>query len=112
MDHRITSRARQLREAQTTAEAVLWQHLRSRQLNGRKWRRQEPIDRYIVDFLCPELRLIVEVDGDVHIFQEEEDHIRQTYLENQGFRVVRFSNEDILKNIESVLSKLYEISSK
>ena len=104
------SSERMLRKTQTRAEAVLWQRLRSRQLNGRKWRRQQPIDNFIVDFFCAELRLVVEVDGDVHAFQEERDKARQVYLESQGLNVMRFTNDDVLTNLEGVLARLWELS--
>ena len=109
-DH-ASGRARALRRTQTTAESVLWRHLRNRQLNGRKWRRQQPIDQYVVDFFCAELRLVVEVDGDVHAFTERRDAAREAYLKGQGLQVARFTNDDVLKNLEGVLTRLWELSS-
>ena len=104
------SQARDLRKAQTPAEQTLWYRLRGRQLNGRKWRRQQVIEPYIVDFFCAEVRLVVEVDGDVHAFQEERDIRRQAYLESQGLKVVRFTNNDVMKNLEGVLTRLWELT--
>ena len=102
-------RAKELRIAQTPAESKLWSNIRDRQLNGRKWRGQQVIDYYIVDFYCSELRLVVEIDGDVHVFQEEKDKIRQAYLENLGLRVIRFTNNDVMDNLEGVLTVLWDM---
>jgi very-short-patch-repair endonuclease len=68
--------ARQMRTAQTPAEEMIWQRLRRKQIGGLRFRRQHPIDRFIVDFYCSELRLIIEVDGDIHEYTREEDAIR------------------------------------
>ena len=100
------SQSRTLRKNSTKAENVLWYHLRDNRLNGRKFRRQHTIGPFIVDFYCKELSLIVEVDGDVHAFQEARDAIREAYLEAQGYRVVRFANLDILRNLRGVLEML------
>ena len=81
--------ARQMRHQPTAAEDKLWQTLR-RQSFGVNFRRQHTIDRFIIDFFCPAARLIVEVDGDIHDYTQEEDAIRQEFLETQGFRVIRF----------------------
>jgi len=102
--------ARKLRKEQTRAEAILWQRLRDRQVTGQKWRRQAPIDNYVVDFLCSELRIIVELDGDAHADRQESDVMRQAYLENQGFRVIRFLNEEVLRNLDGVLETLCRLS--
>ncbi len=107
---RPTSRARQLRETQTPAEQLLWRELRNRQVCGCKWRRQQPIDNYIVDFFCPELRFVIELDGDIHAIRKEQDRTRQKYLEDQGLRVIRFANNDIRLNIEGVLNVIWQIS--
>ncbi|HUV04992.1 MAG TPA: endonuclease domain-containing protein [Armatimonadota bacterium] len=104
------NRARRLRRAPTTAEKILWRHLRNERLNERKWRRQQPIDQYIVDFFCPELRLVVELDGGIHAFQERRDEARQAYLEAQGLKIVRFTNEDVLGNLEGVLTTLWHLT--
>lgn len=109
MSKNPTQLSRKLRRDQTPAERIVWSKLRGRQINGRKWRRQQPIDQYVVDFLCPELKLIVEIDGDVHAFQETRDEKRQAYLETQGFRVVRFTNNDIIKNLDGVLAVIWEL---
>ncbi|MDF5718629.1 MAG: DUF559 domain-containing protein, partial [Rhizonema sp. NSF051] len=97
--------ARQMRREPTPAEQKLWQMLRNKQL-GFKFRRQHAIDRFIVDFYCGEAQLIVEVDGAVHQYTQQEDAIRQEFLESIGLRVVRFRNEDVLGSIDGVLEKI------
>ena len=105
-------RAGSMRRRSTEAERVLWQRLRARQINSRKWRRQQAIDQYVVDFLCYELRLIVEIDGDVHPFQEREDVARQSYLEAQGFQVLRFTNDDVLTNLDGLLRVIWDLTKR
>nr|WP_210281296.1 DUF559 domain-containing protein [Methylobacterium fujisawaense] len=92
-----TPRARSLRRTQTSAEAKLWRILRNRALNGWKFRRQHPIDRYIVDFACIEAKLIVEVDGATHSTDAElvRDAMRTEILESFGFALLRIPNADI-----------------
>ena len=98
--HFLTSRSRGLRHNSTDAERKLWNILRSRQNNGLKFRRQADIDGYIVDFLCPSKRLIIEVDGGQHTV--ERDARRTAHLESQGFRVIRFWNNDVPENLDGV----------
>src|SRR5215472_13417938 len=87
----LVVRARELRAAATWSEELLWGQLRDRRFRGVKFRRQVVIGRFIADFLAPQYRLIVEVDGDVHVDQQERDEARQQYLEARGYRVLRFS---------------------
>lgn len=105
---RFKVRARQLRTAQTSAEAKLWRALRARQLARWKFRRQHPIDRYIVDFVTLDGKLIVEVDGVTHDNDAERarDVIRTGVLERCGFHVVRVSNTDVYENLEGVLEMI------
>ena len=98
--HFLTSRSRALRKNATDAEQKLWSVLRSRQRSGFKFRKQVEIDGYIVDFLCAERRLIIEVDGGQHT--PERDARRTSYLESQGFRLIRFWNNDVLQNLDGV----------
>jgi very-short-patch-repair endonuclease len=102
---RFKARARRLRESQTSAEAKLWQALRNRQLARWKFRRQHPIDRYIVDFVTLDGKLIVEVDGVMHSTSSEieRDRTRTEVLEACGFLVIRVSNSDVYENLEGVL---------
>ena len=101
-----TKRARELRKDQTDAERLLWKQLRSRQLNGFKFRRQVPIGPYIVDFLCMSLKLIVEVDGSQHMSNLQYDNSRTQYLESHGFHVARYWNNEVLSRTDSVLEAL------
>ncbi len=105
---RFKARARSLRASQTSAEAKLWQALRNRRLARWKFRRQHPIDRYIVDFVTFEGKLIVEVDGVTHSTSSEikRDKTRTEALEACGFLVVRVSNIDVYENLEGVLEMI------
>jgi very-short-patch-repair endonuclease len=98
--------ARQMRKEPTEAEELLWQCLRNRQLLGFKFRRQHSVERFIVDFYCAEAGLVIEVDGPVHQYQKEEDFIRQTFIESQGLRLLRFSNEDVLNKLDTVIQQI------
>lgn len=92
----------------TDAEQRIWRHLRLRQIDGHKFRRQHPIGHYIADFVCIERKLIVEVDGGQHADQLEYDAARTASLESNGYRVLRFWNNDVLGNIEGVLTQILE----
>jgi very-short-patch-repair endonuclease len=96
--------ARRLRRDQTDAERVLWFRLRDRRLNGLKFKRQVPIDKYIVDFCCAEAWLIVELDGGQHAMRDETN--RTAVLEAMGYLVLRFWNNDVLQNTEGVLEEI------
>jgi very-short-patch-repair endonuclease len=100
--------ARELRNNATNAERLLWQRLRRRQLNGFKFRRQRPIGRYICDFVCLEAAIVVELDGSQHVTQEPYDANRYTLLRSNGFRVLRFWNNDVLLHTDSVVETIYE----
>jgi len=99
----MKERARSLRKRQTDAERLLWFKLRSRQLAGYKFRRQQTMGVYIVDFICLEAKLIIELDGGQHGTQLEYDAKRSGYLNRLGFKVLRFWNNDVLQNTDSVL---------
>ena len=94
--------ARSLRREMTEAEKLLWRHLRLKQFAGHKFRRQHPIGNYIVDFVCLEAALILEVDGGQHADHSDRDAIRTQWLETKDFRVMRFWNNEVLNNIEGV----------
>ncbi len=94
--------ARRLRQYPTDAEQRLWSRLRQRQIEGARFRRQAPIGPYVVDFVCFGARLVIEVDGGQHAQQQDRDAQRTTWLEAQGFRVLRFWNHEVLGNIEGV----------
>jgi very-short-patch-repair endonuclease len=95
--------ARRLRRDQTDAERKLWFRLRDRRLNGLKFRRQVPIDRYVVDFCCESAHLIVELDGGQHAERSAEDAARTAPLEARGYLVLRFWNNEVLQNMDGVL---------
>ena len=97
-----TKRAKILRKNSTGAKRKLWQHLRRYQANDCKFSHQQPIGPYIVDFVCFEKRLIIEVDGGQHIQQVEDDNARTQWLRSQGFQVLRFWNNQVLKEIGGV----------
>ncbi|MDH4562471.1 endonuclease domain-containing protein [Pseudomonas sp. BN411] len=97
--------ARQLRAGQTEAERLLWQRLRSRQLLGLKFRRQRPLGRYVVDFICFERMLIVELDGGQHL-ESDRDQARDDWLRSKGFRVLRFWNHDVFLQTEPVMEAI------
>ncbi len=100
--------ARTLRRNQTDAERKLWSRIRNRQLLGFKFRRQFPIAPYIVDFVCAEARLIVELDGSQHRTAQEYDRKRSEYLMQCGYRVIRFWDNDALLATDAVLEKILE----
>jgi very-short-patch-repair endonuclease len=99
-----TTFARRLRRNQTDAERVLWFRLRDRRLNGLKFKRQVPVDKYIVDFLCTEARLIIELDGGQHATRDETN--RTAVLEAMGYVVLRFWTNDVLSNTDGVLEEI------
>ena len=105
-------RAKELRREMTPAEKILWKHLKANRLNGLHFRRQQVVHGYYPDFYCHQHELIVEVDGDIHDLQQEYDAKREEYLKSLGFRIIRFRNEEIAKNLKSVLQKIVEACKK
>ena len=104
MNRLISPNAKRLRQNMTDAERALWFELRGRRLQGYKFKRQWTLGPCIVDFCCWEARLIVEVDGGQH--SPERDRTRTAWLEAQGYRVLRFWNNDVLQNLEGVLAAI------
>lgn len=104
----LTQLAKNLRINQTDAEKSLWNHLKSKQLASTKFRRQQPIGNYIVDFVSLDKKLVIELDGGQHSINAPEDQERNKWLAGQGFKVLRFWNNDVLKNIENVLESIME----
>jgi very-short-patch-repair endonuclease len=102
----LKPKVRKMRREPTPGEDALWQRLRNRQVEGYKFRRQHPIDHFVANFCCPERKLVVEVDGGVHDNREVEDQVRSRFLENLGFRVMRFSNERVLSACDSVVAEI------
>ena len=107
-----TKNARHLRNNLTDAERCLWQKLKQRQIAGVKFRRQQPIGPFIVDFACFERRVIVEVDGGQHAEQLHRDEQRTRWLGAQGYRVLRFWNNDVLGNNEAVVQAVFDVVEK
>ena len=87
----------------------LWKYLRDRRLQGLKFRRQEPIGKYIVDFICYEKKLIIECDGGQHKLQAAKDELRDKWLKEQGYKVLRFWDNEVLQNIEGVLEAIIQV---
>ena len=105
---KMRSRARALRRNSTDAERVIWNALRAHRLNGASFRRQTPIGPYVVDFVCPMANLVVELDGGQH-FEDakiKQDSRRDAFLALKGFRVLRFSNHDVMTNRQGVLETI------
>jgi len=102
----LTGVAKRLRHEMTNAERVLWGEVRAHRLSGFKFKRQEPLGVYVVDFVCYEARLIIELDGGHHANQQEADAERTLWLESSGFRVIRFWNNDVLSNIAEVMQEI------
>ncbi len=105
-DPELKNRARQLRKNSSHSEVLLWQRLKGKQMKGYAFYRQRPLDRYIVDFFCPELMLAIEIDGLSHLFRGEIDQERQARLESLGVRFLRFGDLEIKRNINEVLNLL------
>jgi very-short-patch-repair endonuclease len=102
----IQQRARELRRAQTPAEQKLWARLRHKQLYGLRFRRQHPIERFIVDFCCVARKLVVEIDGHSHALQAEYDEDRTAWLEERGYKIIRFTNEQVNHQLDAVLDEI------
>ena len=107
---KLKHRSRELRNNMTDAERKLWSKVRRKQIMGRQFYRQKPVGNYIVDFYCPSAKLIIEVDGGQHFQKEQQDYdrVRDEFLMGLGFKVLRFSNLDVLKNIEGVVEMIEE----
>jgi len=102
-------RAKELRRDMTPAEKILWQELRANKL-GVHFRRQQVIAGFIVDFYCHKAALVIEVDGDIHDLQQEEDARREKVLREMGLRVVRFRNEEVMKDLSAVVGKIHNFA--
>ena len=109
-NRKLKNLARHLRKNMTDAERLLWSRIRKKQLGGYQFYRQRPLGKYIVDFYCPAARLVVEVDGGQHFFQNSRVHDaeRDRFFKRHGIRVLRFTNLQVLNEIENVLDTIYE----
>ncbi len=105
---KLKKKARKLRNNSTKSEIILWQHLKRGQMHGFDFHRQRPVDQYIVDFICSELWLVIELDGYTHHLDEqsEKDIIREEKLRALGLRVIRFWDEEVFENVDCVLSQI------
>ncbi len=102
---------RKLRNNMTNAEKLLWERIRNRQVRKKRFLRQYSVLKYVIDFYCPEIKLAIEVDGDIHISEEsiEYDKNRQTEIENYGIKFLRIKNEEVFANIHNVILKIETI---
>lgn len=103
---RDTARAKELRNSATPAERALWRALSNRKLSGHKFSRQMPIGHYFADFMCREAKLTIEIDGHSHDVRQEHDRQRDRLITEQGFAVLRFSNDDVLGNLDGVVQAI------
>jgi very-short-patch-repair endonuclease len=99
----IAKTAKNLRKNLTEAEKILWLNLRAKQFEGLKFRKQAPMGRYVVDFVCHAKKLVIEVDGGQHAVNKPLDQQREMWLRAQGYSVLRFWNNEVIENIEGVL---------
>lgn len=102
-------KARRLRSRETIAELILWEHLKGKQFHGLKFRRQHPIETFIVDFYCHQAKLVIELDGKIHLKNKDADKLRSDEIEKYGIKVLRFTNEEIITDSVKVLSEIEQI---
>ena len=108
-NNRLKGYSQQLRKDMTDAEKLLWSKIRGKQFKGYQFYRQKPIGNFIVDFYCPKINLVIELDGGQHYTEEgkAKDNDRDKYLEGEGLRVLRFSDRDIFENMEGILESIW-----
>jgi very-short-patch-repair endonuclease len=113
VSERQRNRARQLRQAMTRAETLLWRYLKADRIDGFGFRRQVPLRNYIADFACLSVKLIVELDGESHDFEERQqaDQSRDAFFTSEGFHVLRFTNEQVLTNLEGIVEVIRQTAS-
>jgi very-short-patch-repair endonuclease len=101
-------RAKQLRQAMTRAETLLWRYLKADRIDGLGFRRQVPVRNYIADFICMSAKIVVEIDGESHDFDERQkaDQIRDAFFVSEGFKVLRFTNEQVMSHLEGVVETI------
>ncbi|MGB5986276.1 MAG: DUF559 domain-containing protein [Desulfobacterales bacterium] len=107
MPQNLTPLAKQLRKRATFAENLLWSRLRSKQIEGIKFRRQQPLGNFIVDFVSLEAKVVIELDGGQHAETRSQDAARDRWLKSKGFTVLRFWNNEVLENLEGVLEVVW-----
>ena len=106
MKERLLKFAKRMRHQPTNAETLIWTALRGARLQGFKFKRQQPIGPYIVDFVCFEHTLIIEIDGGQHGDETSKDHERSNWLQSQGFRILRFWNNEVIERKDDVLESI------
>jgi very-short-patch-repair endonuclease len=113
VSERQRSRAKQLRRTMTRAETLLWRHLKAGRIDGLGFRRQVPFRNYIADFACLSVKLIVELDGESHDFEERQkaDQNRDAFFVSEGFQVLRFTNEQVTSNLEGIVEAIRQVAS-
>jgi very-short-patch-repair endonuclease len=113
VSERQRNQAKQLRRTMTRAETLLWRYLKADRIDGLSFRRQAPIRNYIADFVCLSVKLVVEVDGESHDFEERQkaDKYRGAFFESEGFHVLRFTNEQVMSNLEGVVEAIRQVAS-
>jgi very-short-patch-repair endonuclease len=113
VSERQRNRARQLRQAMTRAETLLWRYLKADRIDGFGFQRQVPLRNYIADFACLSVKLIVELDGESHDFEERQqaDQSRDAFFTSEGFHVLRFTNEQVLANLEGIVEVIRQTAS-
>ena len=105
----VIQHAKKLRQDMTATEKILWSKLHNKQLNGLKFRRQHPIERYIADFYCHEYKLIIELDGKIHSERKEYDENRDRFVVAGGYNVLRISNDEIENSIDDILERIKKL---
>jgi very-short-patch-repair endonuclease len=112
VSERQRSRAKQLRRTMTRAETLLWRHLKADRIDGLGFRRQVPFRNYIADFACLSVKLIVELDGESHDFEERQkaDQNRDAFFVSEGFQVLRFTNEQVTSNLEGIVEAIRQVA--
>jgi very-short-patch-repair endonuclease len=113
VSERQRNRAKQLRRATTRAETLLWRYLKANRIDELSFRRQVPFRNYIADFVCLSVKLIVELDGESHDFTERQkaDQHRDAFFESEGFHILRFTNEQVMSNLEGVVEVIRQVAS-
>lgn len=111
LQNKLQTMAREFRKNPTVTEQKLWKYLRGRKIYGYKFRRQHPVLHYIVDFYCHEKKLIIEADGSIHTNQQARDQSRDVVLQQAGYTVIRFTNDQVLHQIDDVLQNIIIILS-
>ncbi|GGA52756.1 endonuclease domain-containing protein [Okeania sp. KiyG1] len=106
----IEQAARNLRKNLTPAEALLWEALRNKQLEGLRFRSQHPVGNFILDFYCPSCKLVVELDGEIHTHQTDYDDDRTAKLAEYGYKVLRFRNEQVIDDLPKVLAEIRRVA--